>query len=91
MQELNGFLNTSLLEFADRTITVGQVLQILALVLLGVVFIVWSTRFLRHRLTARAVNPDLVQMVSRAYLIVAFIILAFITLDLLQGNATPSA
>ena len=91
MQELNGFLNTSLLEFADRTITVGQVLQILALVLLGVVFIVWSTRFLRHRLTARAVNPDLVQMVSRAYLIVAFIILAFITLDLLQVPLTAFA
>ena len=91
MQELNGFLNTSLLEFADRTITVGQVLQILALVLLGVVFIVWSTRFLRHRLTARAVNPDLVQMVSRAYLIVAFIILAFITLDPLQVPLTAIA
>ncbi len=91
MQELNRFLDTSLIMFSDRQITVGQILEILVLVLLGIFFIVWSTRFLRHRLTGRAVNPDLVQMVSRAYLILAFIILAFITLDLLQVPLTAFA
>ncbi len=91
MQELNNFLNTSLVTFADRQITVGQVLEIVTLVLVGIMFVVWSTRFLRNRLAARSVNPDLVQMISRAYLILGFIILAFITLDLLQVPLTAFA
>lgn len=91
MQQFNDFLNITLIEFTERQITLGQVLELISLILLGVLFIIWSASYLRRRLTGRAVSPDLVQMISRAYLIIAFIILSFITLDILQVPLTAFA
>ncbi len=91
MEELNQFLNTPLLQFANTSITLGKILEVATLVLAGIVFILWSTGFLRNRLSRRSINADLVHMVTRAYLIVGFIILAFITLDLLQVPLTAFA
>ncbi len=91
MEELNQFLNTPLLQFANTSITLGKILEVATLVLAGIVFILWSTGFLRSRLSRRSINADLVHMVTRAYLIVGFIILAFITLDLLQVPLTAFA
>jgi small-conductance mechanosensitive channel len=91
MEQLNEVLSISLVKFGDISITVAQVLQVLVLVLLGSLFVLWSTRFVSNRLRKHLVNQDLVHMLSRAYLILGFIILAFITLDLLQVPLTAFA
>ncbi|MCB1731396.1 MAG: mechanosensitive ion channel, partial [Halieaceae bacterium] len=53
-------------------------------ILLGSLFVVATTRFLRNRLQARGANPDIIQLLTRAYLILGFVILAFIILDFLN-------
>ena len=84
MEKLSNILGFSVITLAETTITVGAILQVLALVLLGTIFVIWSNRFLKNRMQKRLLNPDLVQVVSRAYLILGFVILTFVTLDLLQ-------
>ena len=91
MEKLNEFLSTSLVTIADASITVGQVLQVLALVLLGSLFVIWSARFVTNRLRGRLANQDLVHMLSRAYLILAFVVLSFIVLDMLRVPLTAFA
>ena len=91
MEKINKFLDTPLLNLADTTITVGQIIGVVAFVILGAIFLLWSARFLDRYLQKRVKNRDLQQMVRRAFLIVGFIVLALITLDLLQIPLTAFA
>ncbi len=84
MESFNQFLNAPLLTFGENVITAGQVLQVLLLAIIGSAILVWSGRFVRARMERRAVDPNLVQVISRAWLILGFIILAFVVLDLLS-------
>jgi small-conductance mechanosensitive channel len=91
MDKINKFLDTPLLNFADSTVTVGQVIGVVAFVVLGALFLLWSARFLDRYLQKKVKNQDLNQMVSRAFLFVGFIVLGLITLDLLHIPLTAFA
>lgn len=91
MDALNQVFDTTLLQFADTTITVGQVVGVVLLVLGGSLFVVWSARVLGNSLRKKIVSQDLIQMLSRAWLIIGFIVLAFITLDMLRVPLTAFA
>lgn len=84
MDKLNKFLDISLLDFADISITIGQVIEVVLAALLGSFFVIWGTRSLVRYLTKRGRSEDLVQMLSRAFLILGFAIVGLIVLDLLQ-------
>ncbi len=84
METVNQILQTPLLVFGETSLNVAQLLYVLLFALLGGLFVIVTTRFLRNRLTARGTNPDIIQLVTRAYLILAFIVLAFILLDFLR-------
>jgi small-conductance mechanosensitive channel len=83
MDALNQVFDTTLLQFADTTITVGQVVGVVLLVLGGSLFVVWSARVLGNSLRKKIVSQDLIQMLSRAW--------AFITLDMLRVPLTAFA
>ena len=84
MDNLNDFLDITLLDFADTSITIGQVIEVVLTILLGSLLVLWVTRVLKNHLTKRGRSQDLIQMLSRAFLILGFVILTFIVLDLLQ-------
>lgn len=91
MNKLNEFLDITLLDFADTSITVGQVIEVVLAVVLGSLFVIWSARILGRYMAKRVRSQDLVQMLSRAFLIMGFVILAFIVLDRLQVPLTAFA
>ncbi len=91
MEKINEYLDIPLLDFADTTVTVGQVFGVVAFVVLGTLFLLWSARLLDRFLQKRVKSRDLHQMVRRAFLIVGFIVLGLITLDLLQVPLTAFA
>lgn len=78
------WLQTPLISIGQASLSLGQLLSVMVFVLVGVVFVIWSSGFLRRRLASRGVNADVTQMLSRAYLVLGYIVLAFITLDFLQ-------
>jgi small-conductance mechanosensitive channel len=84
LNDISQLMQVRLISIGDTYLSVGQLLSVLAFVLMGGLFIVWSSRFLRRRMTNHRVNPDVIQMVSRAYLVVALVVLAFMTLDILR-------
>jgi len=91
MDKFNNMLDTTLLDFADTSITVGQVFAVVLLLLVGSLVVIWGTRLVRTTLSKRIRNQDLVHMLSRAIFILGFVILAFMLLDLLQVPLTAFA
>jgi len=91
MNKINKFLDITLLSFADISITVGQVIGVVLTVLLGSLFVIWASRALSRYLAKRMQSQDLVHMLSRALLILGFVILIFMVLDLLQVPLTAFA
>jgi small-conductance mechanosensitive channel len=76
-------MDTTLLSVGDSSLTLGQLLSVAAFVVLGVFLIVWSGKFVRTRLGRRGISPDVIQIISRAYLILGLVILGIIALDFL--------
>jgi small-conductance mechanosensitive channel len=81
---LESILHTPLIVFGATTLDLAQLLYVGLFILLGSLFIIATTRFLQNRLQARGANPDIIQLLTRAYLILGFVILAFIILDFLN-------
>ncbi len=84
METIDRVLHTPLIVFGDTSLDLAQLLYVGLFTLLGGLFVIATTRFLRNRLMARGTNPDVVQLITRAYLILAFVILAFMILDFLS-------
>ena len=84
MEAVDRILHTPLIVFGSTSLDLAQLLYVGLFTLVGGLVIVASTRFLRKRLNARHTNPDIVQLVTRAYLILASIVLAFMILDFLS-------
>ena len=84
MGTLDNILHTPIIVFGETTLDLAQLLYVGLFILLGSLFVVATTRFLRNRLQARGANPDIIQLLTRAYLILGFVILAFIILDFLN-------
>lgn len=91
MEFTRAFMDQPLFAVGSISLTVGQLLSVLAFAFIGALFVVWSTRILRRRLAARDVNPNIVHLVSRAWLIVGFVVLFFIVLDFLTIPLTAFA
>ena len=56
----------------------------LALLVGGIILVLWSARFLRSRMLKRNVDPNVVELAFRAYLIVGMAIIVMSTLDRLS-------
>lgn len=84
METITRILQTPLIVFGDTSLNLAQMLYVVLFSLLGGLFVIATTRFLRNRLTARGTNPDIVQLLSRAYLILALVVLLFMILDFLS-------
>ena len=84
-------MNTTLLQIGENSLTIGQLLSVALFVVLGLFLIVWSGRFFRGRLGSKGVNADVIQIISRAYLILGFVILAVMALDFLGIPLTAFA
>jgi small-conductance mechanosensitive channel len=84
MPTFDTILNTPIIVFGETALDLAQLLYVGLFILLGSLFIIGTNRFLRNRLQARGANPDIIQLLTRAYLILGFVILAFIILDFLR-------
>lgn len=84
MEELNRILQKPLIVFGDVSISLVQIFTVLAFVVIGIMLVLWFGSFLRRRLSKRGVDVNIVQLVSRAWLILGMVIVVISTLDLLS-------
>ncbi|MDX2349988.1 MAG: mechanosensitive ion channel [Porticoccus sp.] len=85
------FLQTVVFQLDDGAITLGDLIYAPVLLLIGILFIRWSSKFIRTVMTKRGLNPNFVQVMSRAYLIITVVILVFSALELLNVPLTAFA
>lgn len=85
------FLQTVVIQLGDRAITVGDFIYVPVLLVVGILFIRWSSKFIRMVMTRREFNPNFIQVISRGYLIIAIVILVFIALELMNVPLTAFA
>lgn len=85
MDGIKEFMQSPFLSVGEISITPLQVFSVLMFLLIGLLVIRWTFRlliaYLRHK---RHVSPDLVQVISRAYIILALIVLVMSLLQMLQ-------
>ena len=91
MDDVVSFLNTELLSFSGQALTLGQILLVPLIVILGLLVIRWLAGLIRRRMVAKQINPDVVQLVSRVFYIVAIAVLAITSLELLNVPLTAFA
>ena len=77
--------------FYDQTFTLGQLIIIPVVLILGYLSISWLSRLITNRLTAHDLQPDVVHLIRRIFYIVALVILFITTLDLLNVPLTAFA
>jgi small-conductance mechanosensitive channel len=85
------FLNTELFVLSDQSITVGQVLIVPTVIIVGLMLMRWSASFIQKRLAARNVNPDVLHLVKRIFYVVFISVIFITTLDLLNVPLTAFA
>lgn len=91
MEELRHILHTPILVLGDISIDLARILTVLAFVLAGTGFVLWSARFIRKQMSGRGIDPNAIQLVSRAYLILGLVLLGLVTLDMLSVPLTAFA
>lgn len=84
MEQLNKFLNTTLISFGDIQLTVSQILAVALIVVVGFLLARWIDKRFSSRLTARKMNADVVHLIRRLFYIVVIVVLIFTVLDLLN-------
>lgn len=85
------FLQTTVVEFGDTSISIADLVYIPILLLAGILFIRWSAKFIRNLMAKQGLNPNSIQVISRAYLIIALSILVISALDLMNVPLTAFA
>ena len=84
-------LNKQLFTIQDQAVTVGDLLIIPAFLLAGYLIISWSIRTLAKRLSRKGVAPDVIHLVRRVLYIIAILVLAITTLDMINVPITAFA
>ncbi|MBT4162873.1 MAG: mechanosensitive ion channel [Gammaproteobacteria bacterium] len=91
MKDLKTILETIVFSAAGYEISMGQLILIPLVLLVGYLFLGWVVQKTTTTLTAHDVNPDLVQIVRRAIFVVGVIILVITVLDLINVPLTAFA
>jgi small-conductance mechanosensitive channel len=85
------FFHTTIVQFGDTSISLADLIYVPILLLVGILFIRWSARLIRSLMARRGMNPNSVQVISRAYLIIALSVLIISVLDLMSVPLTAFA
>lgn len=84
-------LDDVIFTISGQEFTLGQLLIIPTVLILGYLLISWLARVITGRLVARNMQPDIVHLIRRIFYIVALVVLAITTLDLLNVPLTAFA
>ena len=84
-------LDEVMFSISGQEFTLGQLLIIPTVLIAGYLGIRWLARIITNRLVARKMQPDIVHLIRRIFYVVALVVLAITTLDLLNVPLTAFA
>ena len=84
-------LDEVMFTISGQEFTLGQLLIIPTVLIVGYLGIRWLARVITNRMVARKMQPDIVHLIRRIFYVVALVVLAITTLDLLNVPLTAFA
>ena len=91
MKQVTEFLSRVLYTTDDQEITVGRILAIPLILVVGFLLARWGERAFSRRPSTSKVNPDVVHLLRRAFYVVVIAALGFTALELLNVPLTAFA
>lgn len=91
LDRLLEFFAKPLFTLSDQTITIGQLLVVPVVVIIGLILLRWLSRLMVKRLVANKMSADAIQFISRAFYIAGIAVLAITALELLNVPLTAFA
>ncbi len=91
MTDITEFLSLVVLRVGEQQVSVGQLLFVPTLLIVGFLLTKWLTRFVSNRLAAKKANPDIIHLVRRIIYILAIGVLFITTLDFINVPLTAFA
>lgn len=90
-EQIVAFLNISVTSIEDQPITIGDILLIPFLLVIGFFLTKWIVRSITKRLTTQKTDPNIIHLLQRIFYIIAITILIITTLDLINVPITAFA
>jgi small-conductance mechanosensitive channel len=91
IDQVKHYFNIHLFDIADHPLTLGQLVLIPIVVIVGIVFTRRAVSLISTRLIKKGVQPDLVHLVKRILYVIAILMLAITTLEFLDVPITAFA
>ncbi|MCI2283630.1 mechanosensitive ion channel [Colwellia sp. MSW7] len=90
-EQIVAFLNISVTSIEDQPITIGDILLIPFLLVIGFFLTKWIVKSITKRLTTQKTDPNIIHLLQRIFYIIAITILIITTLDLINVPITAFA
>lgn len=91
MEKISQFLQVVVFDFGGREITAAQLIIIPILFAAGYLLARWLGHVLFKRMEARQVNPDVIHLVRRVYLVLILVVIGVSALEILNVPLTAFA
>jgi small-conductance mechanosensitive channel len=85
------FFNITVVSIEEQPITIGEILLIPVLLIIGIYLTKWFVKRMTNRLTTQHTDPNIIHLLRRIFYIIAITILIITTLDLINVPITAFA
>lgn len=90
-EQIKTLLSSEVITISEQPITLGDLLMIPLLLVVGILITKWGVKLITNRLTNKKTDPNIIHLLQRILYIVAIAIIAITTLDLINIPITAFA
>lgn len=91
LEEIKRLLNLNIITLAGEPISIGDLLFIPVLLIVGFMVTKWVVRVITRRLTSKNTDPNIIHLLRRVLYVIAIAIIAITTLDFINVPITAFA
>ena len=90
-EQIKTLLSSEVITISEQPITLGDLLMIPLLLVVGILITKWGVKLITNRLTTKKTDPNIIHLLQRILYIVAIAIIAITALDLINIPITAFA
>lgn len=90
-EQVKTLLSSEIITISEQPITLGDLLMVPLLLVVGILITKWGVKLITNRLTNKKTDPNVIHLLQRILYIVAIAIIAITTLDLINIPITAFA
>jgi small-conductance mechanosensitive channel len=89
--QITAILSTTVITVAEQPLTLGGLLLIPLIIIIGLLLTKWSVGLVTRRLTTSKTDPNIIHLLQRVFYVIAIVIVLITTLDLINVPITAFA